>query len=273
MSQMKLLRLPPLNLYGRLCLEEYILRNPNLYPHSYLLLSRHPPPSLTSAVTPGKPRTMVLGIGGKLNQHLSPSASNITCLKRFTGGGTVITDSKTLFLTFICRPTFQHYNETQGNIQVGTLGPREIMSWSGSLLSSYISPLLSGGMTFLSKENDYVLSNDMKVGGNAQAITKGGFCHHTSLLWTFDDNNMEVLREPEKRPEYRKKRKHGEFITRLEEYCGGMGVEEFERLLGGGLREEFGGGGEEITFEGWEKEWDDWCWKPKGTRNKFIHDC
>ncbi|GMI18362.1 hypothetical protein TrLO_g7905 [Triparma laevis f. longispina] len=264
---LKFLTLPPLNLYGRLCLEEYLLRTPHLFPSSYLLLSRHPPPSTTHTTLPGKSRSMILGIGGKLDLHLKRGSSNITCIKRFTGGGTVVTDDDTIFLTFICRPDFVHKN-----IEVGKLGPREIMKWSGSILSKSIDPLLQT-CTFSTRENDYILSNNMKVGGNAQAITKGGFCHHTSLLWTYKDENMEVLKEPEKRPEYRGEREHGRFITRLEEYCGGIGIEEFEGEVGRGLREEFGGEVEKVTFEGWEKEWEEWCWKERGTRNKFIHDC
>ena len=32
------------------------------------------------------------------------------------------------------------------------------------------------------RENDYVLG-DVKFGGNAQAVTRGDFVHHTSFLW------------------------------------------------------------------------------------------
>lgn len=50
----------------------------------------------------------------------------IPVIKRFTGGGTVIVDHQTVFITFICNtdalPSVQPY-------------PRPIMSWSGQLYS------------------------------------------------------------------------------------------------------------------------------------------
>lgn len=38
-----------------------------------------------------------------------------------------------------------------------------------------------------------------QFGGNAQAITKGRWLHHTSFLWSFDPANMLYLQMPEKR--------------------------------------------------------------------------
>jgi len=73
--------------------------------------------------------------------------------------------------------------------------------------------------TFRLRENDYVL-NDRKVGGNAQSIVSGGFLHHTSFLWDWDENNMEYLTLPSKRPEYRGDRNHDEFLVRLKETYG-----------------------------------------------------
>ena len=73
--------------------------------------------------------------------------------------------------------------------------------------------------TFRLRENDYVL-NDRKVGGNAQSIVSGGFLHHTSFLWDWDDNNMDYLTLPSKRPEYRGERTHDEFLVRLKDTYG-----------------------------------------------------
>ncbi len=42
-----------------------------------------------------------------------------------------------------------------------------------------------------------------KFGGNAQAITKARWLHHTSLLWDFDDARMRLLKHPSRTPEYR----------------------------------------------------------------------
>jgi lipoate-protein ligase A len=73
--------------------------------------------------------------------------------------------------------------------------------------------------TFRLRENDYVL-NDRKVGGNAQSIVSGGFLHHTSFLWDWEDTNMDYLTLPSKRPEYRGDRTHDEFLVRLKETYG-----------------------------------------------------
>ena len=73
--------------------------------------------------------------------------------------------------------------------------------------------------TFQLRQNDYVLG-ERKIGGNAQAIVKGGFLHHTSFLWDFDRINMEYLTLPDKRPEYRGDRSHDEFLVRLKDHYG-----------------------------------------------------
>ena len=49
---------------------------------------------------------------------------------------------------------------------------------------------------------DYTFG-ERKFGGNAQAITKQRWLHHTSFLWDFDDRNMALLKHPSRVPEYR----------------------------------------------------------------------
>ena len=44
---------------------------------------------------------------------------------------------------------------------------------------------------------------DVKFGGNAQAITKQRFLHHTSLLWDYQSERMRLLKHPSKIPDYR----------------------------------------------------------------------
>ena len=44
---------------------------------------------------------------------------------------------------------------------------------------------------------------DVKFGGNAQAITKQRFLHHTSLLWDYQSERMRLLKHPAKIPDYR----------------------------------------------------------------------
>jgi hypothetical protein len=42
-----------------------------------------------------------------------------------------------------------------------------------------------------------------KFAGNAQAITKGRWLHHTSFLWDFQGELMRLLKHPSRAPEYR----------------------------------------------------------------------
>jgi lipoate-protein ligase A len=75
---------------------------------------------------------------------------------------------------------------------------------------------------FSLREDDYVLNETKKMGGNAQAITgRQGWLHHTSFLWDYKDINMErYLKLPEKRPEYRSNRTHKDFLVKLKDYYG-----------------------------------------------------
>lgn len=70
---------------------------------------------------------------------------------------------------------------------------------------------------FQLRENDYVLG-EKKIGGNAQSIIKGGWLHHTSFLWDYDQEHMEYLSIPKKQPDYRNNRKHDEFLAKLKIY-------------------------------------------------------
>jgi hypothetical protein len=91
--------------------------------------------------------------------------------------------------------------------------------------------------TFRLRENDYVIG-DRKIGGNAQGIVKGGFLHHTSFLWDWEDTNMDYLTLPHKRPTYRGDRSHDKFLIRLRDAYGSIS-EGGASSSGGG-----GGGGE-----------------------------
>ncbi len=55
---------------------------------------------------------------------------------------------------------------------------------------------------------DYVFG-ERKFGGNAQAITKDRWLHHTSFLWDFRDDRMRLLKQPGRAPEYRAVRTAG----------------------------------------------------------------
>lgn len=143
-----------------------------------------------------------MGISGKPEALIDvPYArrAGFEVIKRFTGGGTVVVDSNTLFVTLI------------GDADAFGLDPwpRSIMSWTEGLYR----PVL-GKDDFRLVENDYCIGS-RKVGGNAQAVSRGRFVHHTSFLWDFDPDNMRSLLLPSKRPDYRGDRSHGDFLCTL----------------------------------------------------------
>lgn len=70
---------------------------------------------------------------------------------------------------------------------------------------------------FSVKENDYCWG-DRKIAGNAQAIVKDRWLHHTSFLWDYRREHMALLQEPERQPQYRGERKHDKFLTPLKSF-------------------------------------------------------
>ncbi|WZZ74309.1 hypothetical protein YC2023_085679 [Brassica napus] len=151
--------------------------------------------------------TIVMGMSGKPSQLLEVGPvikDRIPVIKRFTGGGTVIVDKSTLFVSLICNkddvPSVQPY-------------PRSVMAWSGSLYGE----VFEGVDGFHLRENDYVFG-DRKFGGNAQSIIRNRWIHHTSFLWDYNVRNMAYLKLPSKVPQYRLERDHTEFVCRMKDY-------------------------------------------------------
>ncbi|KAG9451360.1 hypothetical protein H6P81_011325 [Aristolochia fimbriata] len=153
------------------------------------------------------PPAIVMGTSGNPSELIeieSVLREGIPVIRRFSGGGTVIVDEGTIFVTLICGkdavPDLQPY-------------PRSIMSWTGELYGK----AFEGTADFRLRENDYVFG-DLKFGGNAQSITKDRWLHHTSFLWDYDVRNMTYLRMPRRRPEYRRARNHKEFLCAMKNY-------------------------------------------------------
>lgn len=174
-------------IFEQLQLEEALLRTDT---RSFCLVNR------------GSPRSIVLGISSQAEDlvHVERAKQDgIPLIKRFSGGGTVIVDEQTLFITFIM---------AKEDLDVPAF-PEPILRWSGHLYQE-----AWGIPEFALKENDYVIG-EKKCGGNAQYIKKDRWVHHTSFLWNFSEANMEYLKMPNKRPAYRKDRDHKEFLTTL----------------------------------------------------------
>lgn len=162
------------------------------------LTGEHQPPSAADAI--------VLGISGKPAElvHLDRAeAAGVPLCKRFSGGGTVIVDTQTIFVTFIVAaealPEVAPY-------------PEPMLKWTSDV---YADALASCGVDgFATHANDYCIGN-RKFGGNAQSISGARWLHHTSLLWDYDPARMSLLQMPKKRPEYRADREHESFLRSL----------------------------------------------------------
>ena len=72
---------------------------------------------------------------------------------------------------------------------------------------------------------DYALG-DRKFGGNAQALSRGRWLHHTSFLWSYERERMALLKPPPKAPPYRAGRAHDDFLVPLQSVFGEGGREE-----------------------------------------------
>lgn len=155
-----------------------------------------------------KSPAVVLGISGKPHALLDVEAAqrdDLTVIKRFSGGGTVIVDGDTQFVTLVMN------RDAHGSLPAPF--PRPIMDWTGELYGAR-GGVFDGVRGFRLRENDYVVG-EKKVGGNAQSISSGRWLHHTSFLFNFRDEMMRYLRHPEKTPEYRGGRSHADFLTPL----------------------------------------------------------
>lgn len=156
-------------------------------------------------VNQGSPKTIVMGVSSKPESLLDLqkiSEDHISVIRRFSGGGTVIVDEETLFVTFI-------FSKEALDVP---LFPEPIMRWTADVYTqAWKIP------DFSLKENDYVIG-DKKCGGNAQYIKKNRWLHHTSFLWNYRAENMKYLLLPSKRPQYRQDREHDAFLCRLKDY-------------------------------------------------------
>lgn len=175
------------SIYEQLMIEEALLRTSN---ENWCLVNR------------GSAPTIVLGISGKVDElvHVDAAeAAGVPLLKRFSGGGTVVVDENTLFVSFI------------GNHELlpCTPFPKPIMLWSEAIYRSFL-----GDKGFSLRCHDYALG-ERKIGGNAQSLTRNRFVHHTTFLWDYLPERMALLKQPKNQPAYREGRDHDDFVTTL----------------------------------------------------------
>jgi lipoate-protein ligase A len=184
---MNILHLQNISIYDQLLLEEHLLREDD---RNFCLINTGSTPAI------------VMGISGKADAlvHLDQLPSSIPILRRFSGGGTVIVDENTVFVTFVCNKSGHPFPAY----------PEPILRWAESVLA----PATKG---LKLRENDFVIG-EKKCGGNALYIKKDRWLVHTSFLWDYDPSRMALLKHPAKTPKYREGRSHEEFICRLSDH-------------------------------------------------------
>ncbi len=187
MEKLKLVRLSRCPIYEQLLLEEALLRADT---GNWCLFNEEASPAI------------VMGISGKAEELINfeqVREKSIPIIRRFTGGGTVIVDANTCFVTLIC-------NTSSTGIDPF---PEKVHRWAEALYNPVFI-----GLNFSLRENDYVFG-ERKFGGNAQYMQRGRWLHHSSFLWDYEVEMMNCLTLPPKMPSYRQKRSHDEFLSKM----------------------------------------------------------
>lgn len=198
---LNVLRLGHLPILRQLRLEEALYRCDN---QNWCILSQPENPAI------------ILGIGGKPKQLVDVQnckKDGIDLVKRFTGGGTVYIDRKTSIISFIINK----------EAAPSTTSPPSVMQWAANIYDPVFASEDKSNPQFLLREHDFcLLTTDgicRKFGGNAQALGRERWVHHTSFLWEFDESLLQrYLLLPERRPAYRANRSHLDFLVKLNSF-------------------------------------------------------
>lgn len=171
-------------------------------------------------INEGTEDTIVLGSSCKPALHINEillKQSPIPVVKRFSGGGSVVVDSQTLFVSFI-------FNKQDHPAKPF---PEPILRWTGNLYEKAWDI-----DQFQIAANDYAIGN-RKCGGNAQYIQKDRWLHHTTFLWDYSEENMKYLRHPPTAPSYRNDREHSDFLCRIKEQhpCQDLMISQLKKAL------------------------------------------
>ena len=215
-----LLKLRNVPIFKQLKLEEALFRAD---PRSWLIINEWSADGGVCTLTgsqnkPTDSLAIVLGISGKPDELVHTdraAAAGVPLIKRFTGGGTVVVDTDTLFVSFIAA--------AEALPEVGAY-PEPILGWTSDVYADALAAC--GVRDFATHANDYCIG-DRKFGGNAQSISGKRWLHHTSLLWDYEPSRMGLLQLPKRRPEYRADRPHGDFVRGLK----ASGVPDRSELL------------------------------------------
>jgi len=191
MKSLYLIHLYQTPIFDQLRLEEALLRTDD---RNFMIINH------------GSLRSIVMGFSGEPLRLLNLERvrrDSIPVIKRYSGGGTVVIDENTLFISMIF---------SKDCLSISAF-PEPIMKWCYHL---YQSAWNLPGFSLI--DNDYAIQHH-KCGGNALYIRKDRWLHHTSFLWDYRDENMDYLLLPQKQPAYRRERSHSDFLCRLKEHA------------------------------------------------------
>ena len=171
----------------QLALEERLLKEED---GSYLIINSGPPTAI------------VMGSSQKAHEVVNiPLAKqkDVPIIQRYSAGGCVILDKDTIMVSLII---------SKKHLSIDFF-PNTIMAWTENFYKQALAI-----PDFSLQVNDYTFGN-RKIGGNAQYIKKDRFVHHTSFLWDYHPDNMNLLLHPPKEPSYRNARPHHDFLTTI----------------------------------------------------------
>ncbi len=148
---------------------------------------------------------VTLGVSGRLHADVDVTAcerEGVPILRRASGGGTVVQGpgclNFALVLSLEARPELRD------------------LTRSYAAILSRVARCLGGDCLTHSGTSDLAIAG-RKLSGNAQKRTRRALLHHGTILHDFDIPRIErLLKEPEKQPDYRSRRPHGEFVRNIE---------------------------------------------------------
>ncbi len=174
-------------IFEQLQLEEALIRTSS---DNYCIINHGTKPSVVMGIS-GKPEDLI--------DYTEYKKRPVPVIKRFSGGGTVVVDPDTIFVTFLF----------QKNAMPTVNCPKTVLEWSEKIYKNAFVDI-----PILLRENDYIIG-DKKVGGNAQYFVKNAWLHHTSFLFDYSNDLMNLLKMPKKKPMYRENRDHTSFCDKL----------------------------------------------------------
>lgn len=155
-------------------------------------------------INEGSPDSIVVGRFGKIEELIKLEIAEkmkLPVIRRFSGGGTVVVDQNTFFLSFIMNKTSLSQ----------TLWPQAVMQWHYKIIQESFHPY-----PIDLHEQDLCIKK-RKFAGQAQSFARDRFVHHSTFLLAYCPDKMSSLNIPLKQPQYRKQRKHEDFLITLKQ--------------------------------------------------------